>query len=432
MAALAGTADVSRKLVHVLFVLILFTQFQRPLLDNMSIPTCEKVIVLQMAQELSKPAITSDGSGKTKPSRSVSLTPELTFRQITSLAKELTIVNILILCNDVALNPGPMAKKTCNACFKTIRKNQAEANCSECSCIYHLKCIGADFETTRTCSLCSPPSPSLDSNISISDNEIIPPLLNISMNRGLKCIYQNIRSLSGKVDELRVVINDSKSGIHIIAITETWLDKKIEDAEVDIPGYKIYRKDRDADGGGVAVYVRNDLSVIRREDLEDPNLEGLWLEITLPKSRGFLLGLYYRPPDSSDYLDGDFMARFTDVAELASSEGKEILLVGDFNCDFSAKRLTSGCKQLKSLFRTLSVTQLIDSPTRITKDTSTLLDLIATNCPQNISKSGVISSGFSDHEIIFFIRKINWKRFPAQMKTFRNYANYDHQNSLKI
>ena len=432
MAALAGTADVSWKLVHVLFVLILFTQFQRPLLDNMSIPTCEKVIVLQMAQELSKPAITSDGSGKTKPSRSVSLTPELTFRQITSLAKELTIVNILILCNDVALNPGPMAKKTCNACFKTIRKNQAEANCSECSCIYHLKCIGADFETTRTCSLCSPPSASLDSNISISDNEIIPPLLNISMNRGLKCIHQNIRSLSGKVDELRVVINDSKSGIHIIAITETWLDKKIEDAEVDIPGYKIYRKDRDADGGGVAVYVRNDLSVIRREDLEDPNLEGLWLEITLPKSRGFLLGLYYRPPDSSDYLDGDFMARFTDVAELASSEGKEILLVGDFNCDFSAKRLTSGCKQLKSLFRTLSFTQLIDSPTRITKDTSTLLDLIATNCPQNVSKSGVISSGFSDHEMIFFIRKINWKRFPAQMKTFRNYGNYDHQNSLKI
>ena len=221
------------------------------------------------------------------------------------------------------------------------------------------------------------------------------------------------------------MINDSKSGIHIIAITETWLDKKIEDAEVDIPGYKIYRKDRDADGGGVAVYVRNDLSVIRREDLEDPNLEGLWLEITLPKSRGFLLGLYYRPPDSSDYLDGDFMARFTDVAELTSSEGKEILLVGDFNCDFSAKRLTSGCKQLKSLFRTLSFIQFIDSPTRITKDTSTLLDLIATNCPQNISKSGVISSGFSDHEMIFFIRKINWKRFPAQMKTFRNYANYE-------
>ena len=47
--------------------------------DNMSIPTCEKVIVLQMAQELSKPAITSEGSGKTKPSRSVSLTPEHDF-----------------------------------------------------------------------------------------------------------------------------------------------------------------------------------------------------------------------------------------------------------------------------------------------------------------------------------------------------------------
>ena len=75
------------------------------------------------------------------------------------------------------------------------------------------------------------------------------------MNRGLKCIHQNIRSLSGKVDELRVVINDSKSGIHIIAITEIWLDKKIEDAEVDIPGYKIYRKDRDADGEEVSLFM---------------------------------------------------------------------------------------------------------------------------------------------------------------------------------
>ena len=238
MAALAGTADVSRKLVHVLFVLILFTQFQRPLLDpylweSNSSPNGPRTI--QTCDHFWR-------QWETKPSRSVSLTPELTFRQITSLAKDLTIVNILILCNDVALNPGPMAKKTCNACFKTIRKNQAEANCSKCSYIYHLKCIGADFETTRTCSLCSPPSPSLDSNISISDNEIIPPLLNISMNRGLNCIHQNIRSLSGKVDELRVVINDSKSGIHIIAITETWLDKKIEDAEVDILGTKSTEK----------------------------------------------------------------------------------------------------------------------------------------------------------------------------------------------
>ena len=30
----------------------------------------------------------------------------------------------------------------------------------------------------------------------------------------------------------------------------------------------------------------------------------------------------------------------------------------------------------------------------------------------------------SDHELVYCLRKLNWKKGPAQMKTFRNYANY--------
>ena len=66
-------------------------------------------------------------------------------------------------------------------------------------------------------------------------------------------------------------------------------------------------------------------------------------------------------------------------------------------------------------------------PTRIALNSSTLLDIVATNCPQNVSHSGVITTSMSDHEMVYCVRKINWKKGPAQIKTFRNYANYDHE-----
>ena len=37
------------------------------------------------------------------------------------------------------------------------------------------------------------------------------------------------------------------------------------------------------------MYTRDDLSVIRRSDLERPDVEGLWLEITLPNPEVFFL-----------------------------------------------------------------------------------------------------------------------------------------------
>ena len=88
------------------------------------------------------------------------------------------------------------------------------------------------------------------------------------------------------------------------------------------------------------------------------------------------------------------MSVFSDTIESLSVENKEVLVLGDFNCDFSAKTTTQPeCKQMKCLFKSLSFRQLINSPTRIASESSTLLDLIATNNPLNIRSSGVLSSG---------------------------------------
>ena len=165
------------------------------------------------------------------------------------------------------------------------------------------------------------------SNPSIYDNvDLSPKFDEIIKQRGLRIIHQNIRSLTHKIDELRNMANEFKSEIHIIALTETWANEQILDGEFEIPVYNIFRKDRDAKGGGVLVFVRSDLSVFRRSDLDDTSVEGLWLEFLIPNSRGVLVGTFYRPPNSSRFYDKDFMSKFDDILDIVGIQGQEIIV----------------------------------------------------------------------------------------------------------
>ena len=69
--------------------------------------------------------------------------------------------------------------------------------------------------------------------------------------------------------------------------------------------------------------------------------------------------------------------------------------------------------------------QLIKSDTRVTEDSSTLIDLIFTNKLSNIVLSDVIETHISDHHMIKCIRKINHQKFAPSEIVCRNYKNYD-------
>jgi hypothetical protein len=55
--------------------------------------------------------------------------------------------------------------------------------------------------------------------------------------------------------------------IDILTVSETTLDNTFDDTVVAIHGYNIYRKDRNASGGGVAVYIQKHIPVNIREDV---------------------------------------------------------------------------------------------------------------------------------------------------------------------
>ena len=64
-----------------------------------------------------------------------------------------------------------------------------------------------------------------------------------------------------KLNHIKVLLHDSGKNIHALGITESKLNNSVGDVELHIEGYVNVRKDKNTgSGGGVCLYLRNDLS----------------------------------------------------------------------------------------------------------------------------------------------------------------------------
>ena len=85
----------------------------------------------------------------------------------------------------------------------------------------------------------------------------------------MKLLHQNINGLYLKIYQLCVMFEGTKKDIHILGITESHANKYLLDDQVSVTDYTLVRKGRESgQGGGVCCYVRNDINLQRRSDLE--------------------------------------------------------------------------------------------------------------------------------------------------------------------
>ena len=153
----------------------------------------------------------------------------------------------------------------------------------------------------------------------------------------------------------------------------------------------------------VALNIRNTVSFKLREDLPNNSLELICIEIEPPNASPFIIVAWYRPPSVpiSCFESLEENLRFLD------RENKEIIILGDTNCDFSLPTPSNAnhSSHLREIYDLFGFRQLIEEPTRITLHSSSLIDHIATSEYRNISESGVIKTSLSDHFLIYCIRK---------------------------
>ena len=89
------------------------------------------------------------------------------------------------------------------------------------------------------------------------------------------------------------------------------MDIYFRDSIFAVPGYKLERRDRNLHGGGVAAFIRSDISARRCKDLESQNLENITLEVTLNRTNWCFI-CFYRPPDFPYELFGNDLSKTLD------------------------------------------------------------------------------------------------------------------------
>ena len=124
--------------------------------------------------------------------------------------------------------------------------------------------------------------------------------------------------------------------LDILVIEETKLDPSFPTEQFLIEGYsKPYRLDRNRHGGGVIIYVREDIpSKELNKHKFTKNIEGLFIEISLSQTKLLLFGTYHSTHPEYGSSDEDYF--------------KEVGLALDVYCN-DEKFLLAGISILKIL-----------------------------------------------------------------------------------
>ena len=151
----------------------------------------------------------------------------------------------------------------------------------------------------------------------------------------LRVGHQNVYHLYNKVPDLCVFLSQPTPNYNNFGITESRLNSRISDQDINIPNYCISRNGSLAVGQtGIAVYIHNSIADIthRRQDLESDLVECIWLELKPSTSAPniFVCILYRNPSASHEWFD-NFVQLIDNIHSVKPHA--DILVLGDFNTD---------------------------------------------------------------------------------------------------
>ena len=250
----------------------------------------------------------------------------------------------------------------------------------------------------------------------------------LSAFKGFKLAHLNVRSLLKKVDQLRMYMINTK--IDVLTISETWLKPHLNTALVNIEGYTALRLDRKNGrkkrGGGLLTYVHNQHDSLSEPlpdlDLSNENLEVQWTMIQRPHFKNIILGNVYRPPAGSlqkalDHLD--------DCLKTINISKTNVFLLGDWNINYQTKQ-SAAYKKLLFFIQSNGLTEHINSTTRVTNKSKSLIDLILTNS-KFVMAAGTLEHFISDNQPVYLVHKKSRDTRPKVKFLGSSYRNFDRK-----
>ena len=125
------------------------------------------------------------------------------------------------------------------------------------------------------------------------------------------------------------------------------------------------------------------------------SFESLFIEIERDQCKNVIVGVVYRPPGSENPIDS-FNNEFDSVLSTISRENKISFLLGDYNIDLLKEEDHRQTKDFIDLIYSYTFFPVINRPTRITRESATIIDNIITNsmCQHSCS---IFVADVSDH-----------------------------------
>ena len=223
----------------------------------------------------------------------------------------------------------------------------------------------------------------------------------------------------------------------IICLSETLLDSSIDisDTRVNINGYSLLRGDHPSNNkrGGVCMYYKNYLPVIRRTDLSGLQ-ECIVAEVTVDKERCSLTCLCRSPSQNDD----EFETFCSDLTFLLNNINKFqpscSVLLGHFNAKHSkwcsANRSNKPGIALENITSTAGCNQTINKPTHFTNVSSSCIDLIFASNTTYLN-TGIEQSVYDKCRHSTIYGKLNFD-IPLPAPYYRKLWDYKKANTEAI
>jgi len=124
-------------------------------------------------------------------------------------------------------------------------------------------------------------------NSSYGDNEFF--------KQSISFVHLNVQSIVPKLD----LVLTEFSCHDILSFSESWLSPHVGDGSVRLPEYKFppFRRDRpDRQGGGVIVYMKDNINCKLRADLQVGDIECIWIELVFKNKKNTYMVLFIYLP----------------------------------------------------------------------------------------------------------------------------------------
>ena len=246
--------------------------------------------------------------------------------------------------------------------------------------------------------------------------------LGLKSDASFSVFHSNVRSLRKNIENLQThVFNELEFPFSVIGITETRItNSNSGNFDYNIPGYCFEFVPTPLSVGGCGIFIREDYNYIVIEKTSEVAFQAIWVKIIVPQKKNIICGVLYRQHNNPER----FLKYFEEKIELLTFKDNTVIVCADTNINLLRIDSCNYAHNFLLSLQSFSMVPCIDKPTRVYRNSATLIDNIFLNNITDLVLSGNIVTDLSDHFSQFLI--LNSTAMKSKIKNFliRDYSHF--------